>query len=188
MRVVAGEYRSRRLKTLATDHTRPTLDKVKEAVFSSIGPYFYGGSILDLFSGSGSIAIEFLSRGIDEAVVCDNDFKAISIIKENLSMVKDKQVKVYQLDYKSCLKRCENKQFDYIYVDPPFFSHYYDDVLEKISSMNCLKDNGVILCESSKEEIISTTSFVQTKEVIYGTCKITYFRKEVRDENSMLSR
>ncbi len=84
MRVIAGEYKGRPLKAVPGDNTRPTTDKVKESIFNIIGPYFDGGYCFDMFSGSGGLAIEAVSRGIDHAILSEKNNKAIKIIHENI--------------------------------------------------------------------------------------------------------
>ena len=87
MRVISGEYGGRRLKALDGDNTRPTTDKVKESIFNMIGPYFDGGMALDLYSGSGGLAIEAVSRGMDKSVCIEKNFAALKVIKENIHNV-----------------------------------------------------------------------------------------------------
>ncbi|MBF0845692.1 RsmD family RNA methyltransferase, partial [Streptococcus danieliae] len=89
MRVVAGKYGGRPLKTLAGQTTRPTTDKVKGAIFNMIGPYFDGGQVLDLYAGSGSLAIEAISRGMDQAVLVEKDRRAQAIVQANIEMTKE---------------------------------------------------------------------------------------------------
>lgn len=89
MRVVAGEYGGRRLKAVPGMKTRPTTDKVKEAMFNIIGPYLDGGQVLDLFAGSGGLSIEAVSRGADHATLVDRQYQAIKTIHENLSVTKE---------------------------------------------------------------------------------------------------
>lgn len=89
MRVVSGNYGGRPLKTLAGKTTRPTTDKVKGAIFNMIGPYFDGGRVLDLFAGSGSLAIEAVSRGMDHALLVEKDRAAQQVILENIKMTKE---------------------------------------------------------------------------------------------------
>ncbi|HCE12945.1 MAG TPA: 16S rRNA (guanine(966)-N(2))-methyltransferase RsmD, partial [Enterococcus sp.] len=88
MRIVAGDFGGRRLKSLAGDNTRPTTDKVKGAIFNMLGQYLAGGEVLDLFSGSGGLAIEAVSRGADHAVCVDRSFPAVKIIRENIAVTK----------------------------------------------------------------------------------------------------
>ena len=88
MRVIAGKYRSRQLKSVDSKRTRPTTDKNKENLFNIIGPYFDGGICLDLFAGSGGLGIEAISRGMNELYSVDHQYKAFLVIKENVSMLK----------------------------------------------------------------------------------------------------
>ena len=88
MRIIAGEFASRKLLTREGMETRPTLDKVKEAVFSSLGTYFDGGTVLDLYAGSGAIGLEALSRGMRKAIFVDSSRDAIRVIKENVNALK----------------------------------------------------------------------------------------------------
>ncbi|MED9987963.1 MAG: RsmD family RNA methyltransferase, partial [Streptococcus salivarius] len=99
MRVVAGEFGGRPLKTLEGKTTRPTTDKVKGAIFNMIGPFFDGGRVLDLFSGSGSLAIEAISRGMSSAVLVEKDRRAQAVIQENIKMTKsEKQFQLLKMD------------------------------------------------------------------------------------------
>ncbi|MDU0990620.1 MAG: RsmD family RNA methyltransferase, partial [Enterococcus faecium] len=89
MRIISGNYGGRRLKSLAGANTRPTTDKVKESIFNMIGPYFDGETVLDLFAGSGGLAIEAVSRGCSHAVCVDKNYQALKIIKENIEITKE---------------------------------------------------------------------------------------------------
>ncbi len=181
MRVIAGNYRSRQLKSCDGEITRPTLDKVKEAVFSSIGPYFDGGEILDLFSGSGNIGIESLSRGMEKCIFVDCEYKAIQVIKENLKNLKIEDQEVWKMDYHKALQRCaqERKQFNLIYLDPPYKEQKIQQILFFIEENNLLADSGVIVCESLKEDVFAPKigRLEIKKETNYGISKITIYRK-----------
>ena len=100
MRVIAGKYRSRQLKSVKSDLTRPTTDKNKENLFNMIGPYFDGGVVLDLFGGSGGLGIEAMSRGMDELYSVDKQYKAFAVIKENVNMLKIDNAHVLKMDYR----------------------------------------------------------------------------------------
>lgn len=182
MRIVAGKHRSRVLKTLKGNDTRPTPDKVKEAVFSRIGPYFETGIILDLFSGSGNIALEALSRGFEKAIMVDKYDKAISIIKTNVAMLKEEEkCEIWPFDYKKALSMCQQKKlkFDLIYLDPPYQFELTNELVTKIGEYDLLKDNGVIISESSNKETIKVYKpYFIDKQVSYGTTKVTYIRKD----------
>ena len=178
MRIIAGKYRSRILKTLKSDQTRPTLDKVKEAVFSKLGSYFDGGTCLDLFSGSGAIGLECISRGMDEAYMIDNNYEAVNIIKENVNALQASNCIVWRMNYMQALKKLKDKSFDLIYLDPPYRLSIYNEVIAYIYDNNLLdKKHGYIVCESLKEEVIEDYHELKVeKSVDYGIMKITYLR------------
>ncbi|MEG0368342.1 MAG: RsmD family RNA methyltransferase, partial [Coprobacillus sp.] len=106
MRVIAGKFKSRQLKSVNSDLTRPTTDKNKENLFNIIGPYFQGGVCLDLFGGSGGLGIEALSRGMDELYSVDKQYKAFATIKDNIQTLKLEDVAhVYKMDYQKALQQ-----------------------------------------------------------------------------------
>ena len=136
MRIVAGEFSSRKLLTLPGEKTRPTLDKVREAVFSSLGGYFEGGICLDLYAGSGAIGLEALSRGMDYCIFCDNNPKAVSIIHANIASLKvEDRTKVYCRKDTQLLKQLVDMdyKFSLVYLDPP----YKKELNEEIISFLC---------------------------------------------------
>lgn len=183
MRIVAGKHRSRRLESLAGDATRPTLDKVKEAVFSSLGTYFDGGWVLDLFGGSGSIGLEAISRGMEHAVFADRSYDAVQIIRRNIAALKEEDhTTVWKLDYKKALQRCLERRltFDLIYLDPPYAAGYLQDCISRIEKFGLLKDSGTLVCECRKEEDLTwlPPECSIRKEATYGIMKVVYIRKE----------
>ena len=122
MRVIAGEHKGRRLKAVPGQKTRPTTDKVKESMFNIIGPYFDGGLALDLFAGTGGLGIESLSRGIDKAVFIDQDYKAVSVIRENIRDLRlDAQAEIFKNDAKRALDQLAERglQFDLVFLALP---------------------------------------------------------------------
>lgn len=187
MRVVAGEYRSRRLKTLTGNNTRPTLDKVKEAIFSSIGPYFDHGTMLDLFSGSGAMGIEGLSRGIDFCYFNDSNEHAYRVILENIKLLKIDNAKIWKLDYRKVLKMIANQniKLDLIFLDPPYALDVIPSILEFISTHDLLNEKGIIVCETEKNTILpdSFKNFVKRKTVVYGICQVTYYYYQKEGSN-----
>ena len=155
MRIIAGEYKAKRLNSPKTDKTRPTLDRVKEALFSIIDGYIRDADVLDLFSGTGNLAIESLSRGAKFAWLNDDKNIAISTIVSNIQLTKyQNYVKITKKDYMKCLAQIvkENKKFDVIFLDPPYDSNFAVKALEFISTNkgNVLKDDGVIIFETDK--------------------------------------
>lgn len=183
MRIVAGEFRSRKIEAVIGDATRPTTDKVKEAVFSRIGPYFDGGEMLDLFAGSGNVSFEALSRGMQTSLMCDKQRKAIETIKRNSQTLNVKErCTIWQIDFKKALQKIveEQRQFDLVYLDPPYKNQKIIEILTFLEEHNIIKTYGDIVCESLKEdefpEKIGTLRKV--KEVVYGITRITYYKKE----------
>lgn len=176
MRVVAGKYKRSTLLTLDSLATRPTKDMVKEALFSSI--YVEDSLFLDLFSGSGSIGIEALSRGARDVVFNDLSKDAVKVIKTNLSKFKEDR-RVYNLDYLSCLNRLEDK-FDYIFVDPPYAFEEYERIFETVDSLNLYSNNCRIIVEVKKEKELADElfSFEKYKVKKYGISKLLYYRRK----------
>lgn len=172
MRVIAGKYRSRQLKTVDSKKTRPTTDKNKENLFNIIGPYFDGGVCLDLFAGSGGLGIEAISRGMDELYSVDHQYKAFSTIRDNINMLKiNDQCHVYKMDYKKALIKLkeENIQFDLVLLDPPYGLKINKDIISYLSDENMLNDGCIIVIEDLKEEAIDVEyPFCLKKEYYYG--------------------
>ena len=121
MRIIAGKYRSRKLNTLPGLKTRPTLDKTKEAIFSSMGNYLPDYVVLDVFGGSGALSLEALSRGAKKAYIMDSNIEAINIIKSNKEALKVKdELVIYHNSYVNVLPTFIGKvKFDVVFLDPP---------------------------------------------------------------------
>ncbi len=147
MRVIAGKVRGLRLTAPRGEDTRPTLDRVKEAVFSMILPYIMDAKVLDLFSGSGALGIESLSRGALSAVFVDNHVDAIECIRTNVNSAKFSDMSVIvQKDSIGFLKD-NNESFDIIFLDPPYLKNMYTQALENILQSNALSQDGIIVLE-----------------------------------------
>lgn len=182
MRVVAGEYRGRRLKALNGDNTRPTTDKVKESIFNIIGPYFDGGRVLDLYSGSGGLAIEAISRGMSEAYLVDKSFQAIKIIQENIAITKEpEKFQVVKRDADAALAffKEEKLTFDLVLLDPPYAKQKISQQLAYLVENELLSEDAIIVCETDKTVALETVaSLVETRRQTYGITAVTIFRKE----------
>ncbi len=155
MRVIAGELKGRQLKAVPGKFTRPTTDKVKEAIFQVMGPFFQGGTCLDLFAGSGSLGIEALSRGMDQTIFVDKHPVAIHTIHENLKSMKiEEKAEVFRADAFRAINRSakSNLQFDLILLDPPYKKVNYETFLNEIVQLQLLKRNGIIYCEHDTSE------------------------------------
>lgn len=182
MRIVAGTFRSRTIKSVPGDATRPTTDKIKEAIFSRIGPYFDGGVMLDLFGGSGNMGFEAISRGMDEVWFSDCSAQAIQVIKSNSRQLQcDNQCHIIKADYHVMLKRMAQEQrcFDLIYLDPPYRKQRIDEIVAYISTHLLLVPGGSLIAESSREDAFNESygDIKKIKEATYGITKITYYQR-----------
>ncbi|RHW36522.1 16S rRNA (guanine(966)-N(2))-methyltransferase RsmD [Neobacillus notoginsengisoli] len=180
MRVVSGICKGRPLKSVPGTGTRPTTDKVKEAIFNMIGPFFSGGTGLDLYAGSGGLGIEALSRGLDQVIFVDRDPKAVMTIKENIKACSfEEQTEVYRTDSQRALKALKKRslEFDYIFLDPPYKKQQLISLLERISDDERLKLDGKIICEHGKEVKLPETvgSLNRIKDEIYGIIAISIY-------------
>ncbi len=155
MRVISGTAKGTKLNSIESLSTRPTLDRVKESLFNIIQNEIQDTIILDLFSGSGAIAIEFLSRGAKKAYLCENNHSATKMIYSNLNKTRltDKAI-IIQKDYRKALEilKQENIQFDFIFLDPPYQANFAVDATNKILSLNLLKEKGTIIIETDDEK------------------------------------
>lgn len=183
MRVVSGEYRGRRLKSLDGDNTRPTSDKVKESIFNMIGPYFDGGQVLDLFAGSGGLAIEAISRGMDQAVCVDRSYPAMKVIQENIKITKEPQKFItLKMDANQAIQKlaAEEQAFDLLLLDPPYAKQQIVAQLEQMLTLNLLKSDCLVVCETDKGVVLpeELQSLVQIRHQVYGMTAVTIYRNE----------
>ena len=179
MRVITGSARGAKLKTLEGVTTRPTSDRVKEAIFNIIQFDIEGRKVLDLFAGSGQMAIEALSRGAAYAACVDQSGDAVKIIKDNLKKVKfDQKASVYQMDYLRYLSTCREK-FDIIFLDPPYAEKYLENALRKISEIDILSEGGIIVCERPREKAMppQVGELVCSKDYNYGKTAVNIYSR-----------
>ncbi len=180
MRVITGIARGVTLKTPEGMQTRPTGDRVKEALFSIIQFDIPNAKVLDLFGGTGQLGIEALSRGAKSAVFVDEAESACSLIKENLRRTKLVQsATVVRSDYLSYLKRC-HEQFDIIFLDPPYAEVFLENALNVITEIDILRDSGIIVAERplGKELPWSFEGYTRSKDYKYGKTLLTLYRKD----------
>ncbi len=155
MRIIAGKYKAKKIIGPKTENTRPTLDRVKEALFSIITPWILNANVLDLFSGTGNLGLEALSRGAKFAWLNDKDGESISIIAKNVKLTQAENcVKITRKDYTKCLAQIESLEmnFDVIFLDPPYDSFLGIHALEWISKEKgkILSPEGIIVYETDK--------------------------------------
>ncbi|MEH7222441.1 16S rRNA (guanine(966)-N(2))-methyltransferase RsmD [Bacillus sp. JJ1566] len=183
MRVVSGSKKGIHLKAVPGMSTRPTTDKVKEAIFNIIGPYFDGGNGLDLFGGSGGLGIEALSRGIDKVIFVDRDQKAIQTIKGNLEtcrLVDDAEV--YRNEAFRALKAIVKRdiKFDLILLDPPYKQQKLTELIEEINKHQLLTNNGYIVAEHGSDVLLeqSIGNLRLVRHEVYGVIGVSIYRNE----------
>ena len=182
MRVITGKARGIQLKTPDGMHTRPTADRVKEALFSIIQFDVPGASVLDLFGGTGQLGIEALSRGAKRAVFVDEREDACKLIKENLKRTKlDDSASVVRSDYLFYLKKCK-ETFQIILLDPPYAEVFLENSLKLITEIDILQTDGIIVAERpvGKELPWEFDGFSRSRDYKYGKTLLTIYRKTQR--------
>ena len=179
MRVITGKARGVNLKTPEGLQTRPTADRVKEAMFSIIQFDIPGTRVLDLFGGTGQLGIEALSRGAESAVFVDAGDAACKLIRENLRRTGlEAQAQVIRSDYMQYLSKCKDR-FGIILLDPPYSEVFLENALNCISEIDILQSNGIIVAERplGKELLLDIPGFSRSKDYKYGKTLITIYRK-----------
>ena len=179
MRVITGKARGVVLKTPEGMLTRPTTDRVKEALFSIIQFDIPGASVLDLFGGTGQLGIEALSRGAKSAVFVDAQENACRLIRENLKRTKlENEGRVVRADYLQFLGQT-TEHFDIVFLDPPYAEVFLENAIKKISEIDILQSGGIIVAERplGKEIPWDFPNFRRSKDYKYGNTLLTIYRK-----------
>lgn len=179
MRVITGTARGVNLKAPEGLLTRPTADRVKQAIFNII-QYEIAGEVLDLFAGSGQMGIEALSRGAAHAVFVDERSDALAVVRENLRRTRlEGQAEVVRSDYLNYLARCK-RRFRLIFLDPPYAEKYLETAIKRLSEIDILAEGGIIITErpAGKELPGEFAGLCRSKDYNYGKTTITLFRKE----------
>ena len=154
MRIITGKARGVHLVSLEGEATRPTTERVKEAVFSMIQFDIEGRSVLDLFSGSGQLGLEALSRGAAHAVMTDKSKDAVRVIKTNAEKTKlAAYCDIYNCDYKEYIAKNRGKKFDIVFLDPPYAQNLCASVLKLLLDADMLKSTTIIVCETGNEDV-----------------------------------
>ena len=180
MRVITGKARGITLKTPEGMQTRPTTDRVKEAMFSIIQFEVPGARVLDLFGGSGQLGIEALSRGAKSAVFVDATENACKLIRENLKRTKlEQEGRVVRSDYLDYLKRCR-ETYDIILLDPPYAEVFLENALKYIVEIDILQSGGIIVAERplGKDLPWDFEGYVRSRDYKYGNTLLTIYRKD----------
>lgn len=172
MRIIAGTHKGRKIKPPKNLAIRPTTDRAKEALFSIIeNKYFLDRkNMLDLFSGTGNIALEFASRGIEKAVAVDNNTNCINFIKDTSESF-NLNISTIESDALKFIKNCEEK-FNFIFADPPYKYEKYQELKEIIIKNSLVKKDGLLIIEHDKETIFNDKNIEVRK---YGTVHFSFF-------------
>ena len=189
MRIIAGEMRSRKLKAPEGMDTRPTADRVKEALFSILGSRVYGARVLDLYGGSGALALEALSRGADSAVICDVSAKACAVIQENIDALGcGNRARLIRMKDTAALSALQKKSdaFDLIFLDPPYRMTAVP-VCRAIAQLGLLKPEGMIIVEHDRNtppDILPPLRQTDRRE--YGAAGLSFYQQENGGESDEL--
>lgn len=184
MRVISGKSRGKKLVSLEGDNTRPTLDRVKEAMFNKIQFNIRDATVLDLFAGTGALGIEALSRGAKEAYFCDKVPEAIQVIKQNVANTNnlDRSI-IINKDYNEALENLvlQNKKIDIIFLDPPYKTNLAIESLQKIIMSNLLTEDGIVIIETDdinkEKEILKIENVEIFDKRKYGSVWLIFIRK-----------
>ena len=180
MKVISGSLKGRKIEGYNIDGTRPTMDRVKESLFGMIQDYIKDSIVLDLFAGSGQLGIEAISNGAKLCYFIDNNNEVIKTLNKNISNLKIKDnSRIILSDWKKFLNDSSNSniKFDLIFVDPPYDYDVYEKILEKVSSLNLLNPNGLIILEhhnlNLKDKYNNLSLFKQKK---YGNKSVNIYK------------
>ncbi len=178
MRIIAGAFRGRKLKTPKGMDTRPTQDRVREMIFNILQNYgIRNSAVLDCFAGTGAMGLEALSRGAQSLVAID--FRTATLVAENASLCGvNEKVSIWKTPFEKVLPRLENEQFDLIFSDPPYNKGYMQKTVDTLVKANCVKDGAIIVLEYDKEEAFTVpTSWDPIKERTVGYTVISFYKK-----------
>lgn len=190
MRVISGTARGKKLTSPKDERIRPTLDRVKENIFNILGN-MRDKRVLDLFSGSGAIGIEALSRGAKVCYFCDMDKESVKLTKQNLkdTRLEDRGIAINDEATNFISKLYAKKEkFDYIFLDPPYADGLVGKVLEQLQKYNIMQDDAILIIETDKEELLNDEfGFEKIKERVYSKTRISFFskRKGINEEGNL---
>ena len=180
MKVISGTLKGRKIEGYNIDGTRPTMDRVKESLFGIIQNNIKDSIVLDLFAGSGQLGIEAISNGAKKAYFIDNNKEVIKVLKNNISNlnIKDKSIIIHS-DWKKSLNDFSNQKikFDLIFIDPPYDYDVYEKILDKVSILNLLNKEGLIILEHHNLKFKDTyNNLVLYKEKRYGNKSVNIYK------------
>lgn len=179
MRVISGKCRGTNLVCPEGMNTRPTTDRIKETIFNMIAFDIPGCRFLDLFSGSGAMSIESLSRGAEVAVLVERDENALKCIRQNLEKTRlTADAKIYACDVNAALSQLKGQKFDIVFMDPPYALETIGEVLQNILTFDLLSEDGYIILESGSNSIVKyPQDLVLWKEKNYRTTTLSFLKR-----------
>lgn len=186
MRIISGEARGRKLFAPAGEDTRPTSDKVRGSLFNIIGARVYDARVLDLFGGTGAMALEALSRGAEHAVIVDAAREAIQAIERNAQGVLKEELaqraRIIRADYRSAIGSLSGMKFDLVFLDPPYrMVDAYADALKRLKSIDALAEDCLIVMERLKELSVPLPEGFESYDTRnYGATSVELVREAVR--------
>jgi len=180
VRVIGGSLKGRRLAAVRSSRVRPTTDKVREAIFAIMTSCLNGGTVLDLFAGTGSLGIEAVSRGMDRVVFIENDSQALLILKKNIHQCDlDEQAEIISLPVSRGLRLLVQRResFHLIFLDPPYGEHSAGETLTEIGETKLVAPDGFVIAEHSHKETVAEYygSLVLDDQRRYGQTRISFF-------------
>jgi 16S rRNA (guanine966-N2)-methyltransferase len=180
MRIIAGRFKGRHLARFKADHIRPTTDRVKESIFNKLQGNLDGARVLDLFSGTGNLACEAVSRGASSVDAVELNRKSLAIIRENLALLGiENEVRVIGDDVLKYLKKYQGEPYDLILIDPPFTEKLAHSVLETLAPSAVMGSETVVMLESSSHEKVLEhyEGLLRTDERDYGDKRVSFWKK-----------
>lgn len=177
MRIIAGDFKGRRLFTPKDGRIRPTTDKVKESIFSMIAAYLEGAVVIDLFSGTGNLGLEAISRGAKRCYFGDKSRESLALTRQNIALCRQEDQAVTILgDFEYVLRKIPEKA-DLIFLDPPYKRGLIRECLHQIEASSLLSEEGIIVAEHGAEDPLEDrlSGFTKIKEKTYGTISISIY-------------
>ena len=180
MRIIAGDFKGRKIEMPVGYDIRPTTEKVKEAMFSIIGSDVIDAVAVDLFSGTGNLGLEALSRGAEKCYFCDNSRDSIALIKRNIANCRAEDwSEMIPGDYEKCLMRLSERgeKVDVFIIDPPYKKGLYPRCFELIRELELLAEGGIIMAEHKREDVFPEEfeGFAKLKDRHYGTITLSVY-------------
>jgi 16S rRNA (guanine966-N2)-methyltransferase len=184
LRIISGERKGRVIKTVAGSRTRPTTDKVKESLFNILQFKLSGSYVLDLFSGTGNLGLEALSRGAEKTVFVEKDKKALQVLHENCcSLGYAECADILPYDVKKALPLLSEQSmlFDIVFMDPPYYQGFEVPTIQSLDKDNLVRHNGILVVEHLAQQELPRCigSFSRYDFRKYGNTAISFYRKEI---------